>query len=313
MSFAPQEHIHLAEFSNYKIGGPARYFVNVATVKKVKEALQWARDYHIKIFILGGGTNLLFDDEGFKGLVLRPSLTHITRDATRVTAGTGVSVKDFLEFCVAHGLSGFEWAGGLPGTIGGAVRGNAGAFQGETKDTVRAVASIHVGTLVEKERDKSACSFGYRASIFKTLGGEEIILSVTFDLCVGEPEEIRAAIEEKINYRAARHPLEYPNVGSMFKNVDATQFSLDARHAFDRVIKLDPFPVVPTAYLISEAGLKGVVRGSAQVSEKHPNFIVNTGGATSHDVRALIALVKKKVFEKFGVSLEEEVQIVPAQ
>jgi len=312
MSFVPQENVSLASFSNYKIGGPARYFFEAQSFEELHMALAWANEKKIILFILGGGTNLLFADAGYDGLVLKPALMDIKRDGSRVTVGAGVGVASFLEFCIAQELSGFEWAGGLPGTIGGAVRGNAGAFKGETKDSIMAAQSIVVDSLEERERDNIACRFGYRTSVFKELNGQEIILSAIFDLRAASSELIRRAIQEKIDYRIARHPIEYPNIGSIFKNVDLMQFP-EERHAdFVDVVKHDPFPVVPTAYLISEAGLKGMTHGGAMISPKHPNFIVNTGSATAEDVLALIALVKESVSKKFSVLLEEEVQIVSA-
>ncbi|MFZ3365153.1 MAG: UDP-N-acetylmuramate dehydrogenase, partial [Candidatus Acidiferrales bacterium] len=201
-------------------------------------------------------------------------------------------------------------SGGLPGTVGGAVRGNAGAFKGEIKDRIVSVESFDVETLAAVTRGNAACKFGYRSSIFKEKNGREIILRATLNMDGGDARQIAAGIQEKINYRLERHPMEYPNIGSTFKNVDLELVPKIWRNAFAKVIKIDPFPVVPTAYLISEAGLRGMQHGAAMVSPKHPNFIVNLGGATAADVRFLIAEVKEKVFEKYGIRLEEEIQLV---
>jgi UDP-N-acetylmuramate dehydrogenase len=235
--------------------------------------------------------------------------------------GAGESIPQFLNFLVSHGLSGFEWAGGLPGTVGGAIRGNAGAFGGETKDAVAEVVSLDISGRTPKliKRNNKQCRFGYRNSIFKmrdlnlrtsdvqSIGPKEIVLEVVFQLKRGDKQAIKEAIEEKIRYREERQPLDYPNIGSIFKNVDLHRVPKKLRASLAHVIKKDPFPVVPTAYLISESGLKGIVCGGAMVSPKHPNFIINALGAQADDVKKLISLVKSEVYGKFKIKLEEEI------
>lgn len=301
-----KENVPIVEFTSYKIGGPARYFFEARNLDELGDALQEARTRNLGIFILGGGTNLLMSDEGFDGLILKPKFGGVEISGNKVRAGAGVLMLELLEFSILHGLSGFEWAGGLPGTVGGAVRGNAGAFGGETKDAVTSVRSFDIETLQEIEREVSACDFGYRSSVFKKGEGKEIILSATFALKNGDKEAIRKAIQEKINYRRERHPLEYPNIGSIFKNVDVGKIPGTCLPELKRVIKTDPVPMVPAAYLISEAGLKGISFGGAMISPKHPNFIVNVLQAKASDVKTLIQLVKNEVETKFGITLEEE-------
>lgn len=304
------ENVPLAAHCNYQIGGPARYFCDAANEDEIRAAISFAREKRAPIFILGSGTNLLFADEGFAGLVLKPNLTQIVLRGDIVEIGAGALVSDLLNFTVAHSMSGLEWAGGLPGTVGGAVRGNAGAFKGEIKDRIVSVDSLDVDTLERISRDNAACRFAYRSSIFKEKGGKEIILSTKIRMEKGEPEKIAAGIQEKINYRLQRHPMEFPNTGSTFKNVDLNFVPMKFREAFAKVIKLDPFPVIPTAFLITEAGLKGTRQGGAMVSTKHANFIINADHAKSADVKTLIVIVKQRVFEKFEIRLEEEIQIV---
>ncbi|MHB8411550.1 MAG: UDP-N-acetylmuramate dehydrogenase [Candidatus Acidiferrales bacterium] len=304
------EGVPLAPHSNYRIGGPARYFCEASNEEEIRAGVLFAREQRLELFVLGGGTNLLIDDKGFNGLVLKPALMQLGARGDTVTAGAGVLVADLLKFTIEHSLSGLEWAGGLPGTVGGAVRGNAGAFRGEIKDRVANVKSFDVQTLETISRENAACQFGYRSSIFKEKNGREIILTTTIDLIQGERAAIAAGIQDKINYRLERHPMEYPNIGSTFKNVDLKFVPEEMRDAVAKVVKVDPFPVVPTAYLISEAGLRGTQHGGAQVSQKHPNFIVNLGGATAADVKFLIAVVKQRVFERYRIALEEEIQLV---
>lgn len=304
------EGVPLAEHSNYRIGGPARYFCEAANEEQIREAVTFAREQRAPLFVLGGGTNLLIDDAGFSGMVLKPAVMQLAADGETVLVGAGVSVADLLKFTIARSLSGLEWAGGLPGTAGGAIRGNAGAFRGEIKDRIVSVDSFDVETLETITRGHAECKFGYRNSIFKEKNGREIILRAKLELERGDAQKIAAGIQEKINYRLERHPMEYPNIGSTFKNVDLELVPKIWQTAVEKVIKVDPFPVVPTAYLISEAGLRGTQHGGAMVSQKHPNFIVNLGGAKAKDVRFLIETVKEKVFEKYGIRLEEEIQLV---
>lgn len=305
-----QENVLLAQHCNYKIGGPARYFCDATTEEEIRSAILFAREKRVPIFILGSGTNLLFADEGYNGLVLKPNLQKLEAIGGIVEVGAGALVSDLLNFTISHSLSGLEWSGGLPGTVGGAVRGNAGAFKGEIKDRIISVDSLEIDNLEKISRDNSACRFGYRSSIYKEKCGKEIILSAQIRLEKGDSDKIAAGIQEKINYRLQRHPMEYPNTGSTFKNVDLNLVPLKFRNAFAKVVKLDPLPVIPTAFLITEAGLKGTRSGGAMVSPKHANFIINADNAKSADVKALIAIVKQRVFDKFEIHLEEEIQIV---
>ena len=309
-----QSKVNLKNFSNYKIGGGADYFFSAQNVEELSGAVAVAKKNNLSIFILGGGTNLLINDSGFRGLVLKPDIQKLKiekSDKTNVIVrvGAGVLVSELLNFFIAQSLSGMEWAGGLPGTIGGAIRGNAGAFSGETKDTVAEVISLDIADKKSKviSRNNKDCKFGYRNSIFKIQNGNEIILEAIFVLKKGDQKAIRQAIEEKINYRRSRHPMEYPNIGSIFKNVDIKAFSRKQQKDLALLVKKDPLPVVPTAYLIAESGLKGVSYGGAMISPKHPNFIVNALGANAQDVKTLINLVKASVKRKFGVNLEEEI------
>jgi UDP-N-acetylmuramate dehydrogenase len=303
------ENVPLRQFSSYRIGGPARWYCDASSVEEVQAALAEARRRDWRLFILGGGTNLLIDDHGFDGLVLRPNLRTLEADGTRVLAGAGLLVAELLDFVSARSLAGLEWAGGLPGTVGGAVRGNAGAFGGEIKDVAIEVRSLDVATGEPLLRRNAECGFGYRNSIFKQRPGE-IILTASFALRAGDHAEIVKTIEARKEYRRRRHPLEYPNIGSIFKNVDLKRVPIEVQQLCAHVIKVDPFPVVPTAFLLSEAGLKGLRYGGAMISPKHPNFIVNVDGAKSGDVRALVDEAKRTIWEKFGVRLEEEIQYV---
>jgi UDP-N-acetylmuramate dehydrogenase len=313
-----RQNVPLKDYSNYKIGGFAQYFLKISSKQDLIEGLrQWKEislnlsEKQKRIFILGKGTNVLIDDAGFEGLVILNNILGLEKDGEEVTAGAGVLVSDFLDFCIDNNLSGFEWAGGLPGTIGGAVRGNAGAFGGETKDTVVGVESINFDTLGEITRTGRECNFGYRFSIFKSREAEnEIIVSVNIKLNTREKSFIKQSIQEKIDYRIARHPLEYPNIGSIFKNISYDTLSPELKTEWREYLKTDPFPVIPVAKIIYLAGLKGKQVGDAQVSEKHTNFIINLGNATSKDVEELIKEIKNTVNEKYQIILEEEIMLL---
>ncbi len=300
----------LARYSNFKIGGPARYFFAPKSLTELQAGLKEAARRKLKVLTLGGGTNFLFHDQGWEGLVVMPRFRKLAVLGNRVEAGAGAAMSELVAFSAKKKLSGLEWAGGLPGTVGGAIRGNAGCFGGETKDSLEEVRSLDVRTGKLRVRSRRACGFGYRASVFKKNDRKEVIVSAVFRLAPGDSKTVRASINEKIRFRKERHPLEYPNIGSIFKNVPLAQVPPAKRRRLARVVKTDPFPVVPAAYLISEAGLKGVTKGGAMVSPKHPNFIVNALGASAEDVRTLIALVKKRVKTRFGIKLEEEVIVL---
>lgn len=313
-----KQNILLSDFSNFKIGGNAKYFLDVSNVQELIDGLKkWKeipKDFsqnQKRIFILGGGTNILFSDNGFDGLVVKYSDESISESGEEITVGGGTPLSKLLEFCIENSLSGMEWAGGLPGTVGGAVRGNAGAYNGEIKDNLIEVESLDVETLEFKKRNVNQCDFAYRTSVFKKNGDREIIINIKFKLETGDKEIIKAAVQEKIDARNKRHPLDFPNVGSIFKNVPVEKFDTKQfLYELSQYVKNDPFPVVPTAKVNFLAGLSGKRVGDAQLSEKHTNFIVNLGAAKSKDVHELIKIIKNAVKEKFNINLEEEVMFV---
>lgn len=318
------ENVYLSDFGSFKIGGPASFFFEALNEQEVAWAVKKARSENIPIFILGAGTNLLFGDEGFHGLVLRPALRFLSIQGEQMFVGADILMPDLLKAAEQYSLSGLEWAGGLPGTVGGAIRGNAGCFGGEMKDAIESVKSFDTEQMKTVERAAAECVFGYRDSVFKQKHGTEIILSVVLRLKTGERGAIEKVIAEKVAYRKERHPLEYPNIGSIFKNVPLAAVCEKGSEAYETAlqdkklqyksseftVKTDPFPVISAAKLISEAGLRGWGSNRAVFSEKHPNFIVNLGGARAADVKELIVLAKNKVWEKFGVQLEEEPEIL---
>ena len=302
-----RRNVFLAPYTTFKIGGPATYFYIARSTQDIIDAVALARKLKLLFFILAGGSNVLVSDKGFDGLVIKVQNTTYTISKTNVHADAGVSVETLVKKTGSKGLSGLQWAGGLPGSVGGAVRGNAGAFGGEIKDSIVSVKVIDtkgkIRTLTKKQ-----CKFSYRDSFIKKKN--LVVLSCTFTLKKGNKKVIQAEAKDHRKYRKERHPLEYPNAGSVFKNCDVKKFSKKLQEELHDVIKVDPFPVVPTAYLIAQAKLKGLFVGKAEVSKKHPNYMVNRGGARAKDVLLLIKKVKKIIKKKFRIDLEQEIQFV---
>ena len=306
--------IELKDLSKYKIGGVVEYLLDFASVDQLKQGLfEWQEITQkkkidlSKIFIMGEGTNILFNDKQLDGLILKNSIKYIKQIGLTLEIGAGTTVSQLNNYCIDNSLSGTEWSGGLPGSFGGAIFGNAGAFGGETQDNIISITSVEIETLQLITRTKERCCFDYRNSIYKKLGNKEIILFAIIKLNKGDKTEIEKRINENIKYRTDRQPLEYPSIGSTFKNLDINKASTKLIEMCRDHIKNDPMPVIPAAYLISLSGLKGKKVGDAQISEKHPNFIINLGKAKSSDVKSLIDLVQKELKSQFGVSLETEV------
>ncbi|MBI4096519.1 MAG: UDP-N-acetylmuramate dehydrogenase [Candidatus Levybacteria bacterium] len=306
--------VPLKNYSNFRIGGSAKFFIEIESIRELREILKQAKypkgvqNDNEKIFILGRGTNVLISDEGFDGLVIYNKIRGIERAKNNLTVGSGVLIKDLLDYCIENSLTGLEWAGGLPGTLGGAVRGNAGAFGGEIKDSVAAVSSLAINSLEERIRNNTECQFGYRNSVFKSGEGEnEFITHVILELAPGDKNEIREKIQQKMDYRNNRHPMNYPNIGSTFKNIPLDSLSRDLQREFASFVKTDPFPVVPTTKLLALCDLKGKRAGGAMISEKHPNFILNVDSATAEDVKVLISVAKQAIKDKYHILLEEEI------
>lgn len=290
-----QRDVSLKEQINFKLGGNAKYFFVAKTKEKIIEAVKLAREENIPFYILGGGANLLVADEGYNGLVIKIQNSKATlRGASNkiqnsiITVEAGTLLADMVEAAADASLSGLEWATGIPGEVGGAIYGNAQAFGENMAGIIKEVEAFDANDLIVKKFNKKECGYSEKTSIFKK-NKNLIILSAVLNLEKSSEEEIRKKMEEHFSLRKKKHPLNYPSAGSIFIN---------------------NLPNPPSSYLIEQAGLKGLRVGDAQVSEKHAGFIINLGKATCKDVLDLIAEVQKKVKEKFGISLEQEVQII---
>lgn len=271
----------LAPFCTYQIGGPADWFLEATNPQDLLEGIGEAKKKGLPFFVFGGGSNLLFDDAGFRGLVIHVAMNDLNVNGEEIRAGAGCKISTLVNAAKESGLSGLEAWNGLPGTVGGAVFGNAGCFGVETKDILKS-AEIYDSEV--KIVGKDFFEFEYRNSKIKK-GGGVVVLSATFKLQKGD----RAAIEVKMKEVAAARAKKQAagsSTGSFFKN---------------------PSPEQPAGMLIEQCGLKGKMVGRAQISPVHANFILNKGGATAADVLGLADLAQKEVENKFGVVLEREV------
>ena len=301
-----QKNVLLKDHTTFDIGGPAEYFFIAKKKGEVLEAVTLAKKLKLPIFIFGGGSNLLVSDDGIRGLVVKIEIKDgIRLKNNALEAPAGATMKELVDFSISHAMGGLEWAGGLPGTFGGAIRGNAGCFGAEIKDAIVNVEALGNNLTLLKLTNRQ-CQFTYRSSVFKKKNW--IVLSASVKLKKGDKENLKGTSNSHINYRKEKHPLEYPNAGSIFKNVDFKKIPRKFQALFSDKVKKDPFPIVPAAWFIIGAGLAGKKIGQAEISQKHSNYIVNLGGAKAKDVLQLIQAVKKNIKEKYEIDLEQEIQ-----
>ena len=286
-----EENVHtdepMSRHTTFRIGGNADYFVKPGNADEVAAVIAVCREYNIPYFILGNGSNLLVSDDGYRGMIINimDNMDSVTVDGRIITAQAGAMLVRVSVMARDNALTGLEFASGIPGTIGGAVFMNAGAYGGEIKNVVKTVRAIdEYGRIYELDSEKM--DFSYRHSIVEER--KLIVLEVTLELEHGSREAIDDRMKELAEARRSKQPLEYPSAGSTFKR--------------------------PEGYfagkLIMDAGLRGYSVGGAQVAEKHCGFVINKGGATASDVVELIRDVQHDVDDKFGVTLEPEVKML---
>lgn len=274
----------MSRHTTFRIGGEAACFIRISSEEQLQKLIPYFENVGVEYFVLGKGSNLLVGDKGYPGVILQISdaCQQIEAEENRLQVQAGAALSKVALFAMERGLEGLEFAAGIPGTVGGGVVMNAGAYGGEMKQVVESVRVLSSeGEILTLDND--TMEFGYRTSIIRNRNF--IVLSVTFRLREGNREEIRARIEDFQKRRMEKQPLNYPSAGSTFKR--------------------------PEGYfagkLIMDAGLRGFQIGDARVSDKHCGFVVNVGKATARDVTDVIEEVQEKVRERFGVSLEREV------
>ena len=277
----------MRKHTTFRIGGPAKYFLCPHSVEEIQKILKFCQDRQLDYFVLGNGSNLLVSDHGYDGVVIQlyRNFSDIIVEGTKMRIQAGALLSSVARKALEAGLTGFEFAGGIPGTLGGGAVMNAGAYGGELKDVLTEVTVLTKDgeVLVLQAKD---LQMGYRTSIIKTAG--YIVLEAVIELQEGDPEVIRGRMRELTELRTSKQPLEYPSAGSTFKR--------------------------PEGYfagkLIMDAGLRGYQVGGAQVAEKHCGFVINKEDATAKDVVQLMSDVVQKVQEEFGVTLEPEVKFL---
>ena len=283
------ENEFMAKHTSFKIGGPADYFVKVNNVDQLKFVLKLGEKNKIPITIVGNGTNLLVSDKGIRGIVVKVEFNEFavkrTKNKAKIIVGSGFPVGKLSNIALNEELTGIEFLSGIPGTTGGAIRMNAGAYGKEMKDVVVSTKYMERNGKIKKINLEQH-EFSYRNSVFSKL--DVIILETVIELDYGEKKEISKRIKEYMEDRLEKQPLNLPNAGSTFKRTKDTI----------------------TAKMIDECGLKGYRIGDAAVSEKHAGFIVNLGNATCNDVLDLINYIKKKVKEKFNQDIELEILVI---
>lgn len=310
MSIQIQERVPLRDFTTFRIGGPARYFTTVKNAMDVQEALRWAQERTVPIFILGGGSNLLFSDTGFDGLVIKTHIDHLDMHGDEVTVGSSVALAELIQRTLAAGLTGLEFAAGIPGEVGGAIRGNAGTYGVSIGDVIAGVTVVDMTSMASRTYLTAECDFSYRHSVFKLRN--DVIIEARLTLQHGDVEASRKLIDERIQTRHENHPLE-PSAGCIFKNVELAKVDrTDLRNRGIELTQFEKYQKIPTGYLIEQLGLKGKRIGGAAISNRHANYIINTGSATFEDVITLVSLIKQQVRDSYGIQLEEEAHIVDA-
>ncbi len=279
----------MSKHTSFKTGGPADIFIKIDNEIELKEILEYAKQNNINLNIVGNGTNLLVTDKGIRGITLQPNLKEINIEEKEnkilITAGCGVPIIKLSKIAKEHNATGLEFAVGIPGTVGGAIKMNAGAYGSEIREIVKETTFIDFNGDI-KTISNSEHKFVYRNSIFSKING--IILRTVIELPKGNIKEIENKMKENILSRNEKQPIDKPSAGSTFKRGEG----------------------FITAKLIDECGLKGYKIGGAEVSTKHAGFVVNNGNATSKDILDLIKYIKEEVYKKFNVNIEPEIQIV---
>lgn len=286
--------VPLAPFTTFKVGGPAQWLLETRSSDEIVDALRIAQRHHVPVTLLGGGSNVLIGDRGVRGLVIRPRGSHIEQIGTgRVRADAPTTINGLVRWTVHRGIAGFEAWAGTPGTVGGAIYGNAHFGGRLIGDLVEAVQlTDREGSTRDLSREEM--EFGYDRSRLQRTG--EVLLSTVFRVSTGDPAALREIARQSLAYRKKTQPLETPSAGCIFQNPDRSEVPAE-------------IPASAGA-LVDRAGLKGEARGQARVSAAHANFIVNEGQATAADIRSLIDLCRMQVRERFGITLREEIVYV---
>ena len=312
LGIAIKENESLSAYSTFRIGGSAKYLALAQTIDDIERLWEIANKNKLPILFLGGGSNVLINDSGFPGLVIKINNSRLKIKDNLIECEAGALLSKTMGEALAGGLLGLEWAAGIPGTVGGAIRGNAGAYGGAMADSILSVKVLRNGKI--KELKKKDCRFGYRQSIFKEEGNSDIILSAVLELKklsnLDKAEEARGKI--KIIMKERSNKFGGFSAGCVFKNIvmsaeEIKEFKNKFSQFPDQFVR---YQKIPAAWLIDECGLRGKKIGGAKISESHAGVIVNDGQATAEDIIILIGVIKQKVRSKFSIQLMEEIEYV---
>lgn len=296
-----RENAPLKDFTRFGLGGPARLLADATTEVALRAALDVVNG--AEHALIGGGSNLVASDEGLPGVVLRYTGKALAIDGTLVRVAAGVVLQDLVDATVAAGLEGLHTMTGIPGWVGGAIYGNAGAYGHSIHEFVESVR--YMDALGVHEIGNTACQFRYRESVFKQ-AKDRVILDVTLRLAHGDAAQLRSTADGILKIRNEKYPPDMRCAGSIFKNLILAELPASVRSQVpERVIREGK---VPSAYFLELAGAKGIKRGGIQVADYHANLIYNSGGGSGAQVREIVDLLKQRVEEQFGLRLEEEVQ-----
>jgi UDP-N-acetylmuramate dehydrogenase len=308
MALEIKKNIRLAPLTTFKIGGEAEFFCEVKTRAELVEAIKWAQQKNKSYFILAGGSNILVNNNGVAALVIHPVNKKLVIKGERIEVGAGCRLAKAVHTAIGQGLSGLEWAVGIPGTIGGAVVGNAGAFGVSMAEKVETVLIYDSEKKEFKTFSRTDCAFSYRTSIFKK-NKSLIVWEVVLKLQKGESSKIKIQQEKYLIARRDRQP-NLPSAGSIFKNITLSDLRKAdpylARDAEKEGIVRNG--MVSTGWIIQQLGLAGKVMGGAKISLENANFIINTGRATAADVIMLISYIKQQIRDEIGLQLQEEIE-----
>jgi UDP-N-acetylmuramate dehydrogenase len=278
----------MGEYTSFKAGGEASILVIPEDIVELQYAMEMVFTHGVPFYIMGNGSNILVRDGGFPGVIVKigRNFARVKVKDTEIEAGSGALLKDVANAALKYGLTGFEFASGIPGSIGGAAYMNAGAYKGDMSKVVKRVHILKADGKEDYYLSGEEMGFGYRKSVL--MEGRDIILSVTLELSLGDKDEITRTMEDFNGRRKEKQPLNFPSGGSFFKRPTGNF----------------------AGTLIQDSGLKGTTIGGAQVSELHAGFIINKGGATATDILTLMEVVQKRVYEKSGITLEPELRII---
>lgn len=299
-----EENFSLKNITTLQIGGPARLFTTVTSDKELIETIQYANEHNIPHLVIGGGSNLLVSDEGVNKLIIKNEIEGITKLVRFLKVKSGTPLQHLVDYSIAQGLSGLQKLTGIPGSVGGAVFGNAGAYGQTISDYLREVVCFDSSETVALQKDE--CEFEYRDSIFKRNGIS--ILELVFKLDVGKSKDLRKEADEILEKRLVKYPKGIKCPGSFFKNLVAEKLPKE-------ILKNIPkekivYGKIPAGSLLEEVGAKGDSLGNIEIADYHANLFVNKGGGKALDFYTFAKKYHKKVKEKFNISLEPEVQLI---